>query len=55
MTSFFLHPTDCLPPAGELPEPLSSMRDRLAELLGPPIDKKTKQQVHNLIHHSQQF
>ncbi|VDD75009.1 unnamed protein product [Mesocestoides corti] len=36
---------DCLPPAGELPEPLSSMRDRLAELLGPPVDSKTKQQV----------
>ncbi|KAH9277604.1 CAP-Gly domain-containing linker protein 4 [Echinococcus granulosus] len=35
-------PYDCLPPAGELPEPLSSMRDRLAELLGPAVDRKTK-------------
>ncbi|VDO00213.1 unnamed protein product [Rodentolepis nana] len=38
-------PYDCLPPAGELPEPLSSMRDRMAELLGPPVDKKTKLQL----------
>ncbi|VDM32272.1 unnamed protein product [Hydatigera taeniaeformis] len=38
-------PYDCLPPARELPEPLSSMRDRLAELLGPAVDKKTKLQL----------
>ncbi|KAM7533235.1 hypothetical protein Aperf_G00000119913 [Anoplocephala perfoliata] len=38
-------PYDCLPPAGELPEPLSSMRDRIAEILGPPVDKKTKLQL----------
>ncbi|VUZ55936.1 unnamed protein product [Hymenolepis diminuta] len=38
-------PYDCLPPADELPEPLSSMRDRMAELLGPPVDKKTKLQL----------
>ncbi|KAL5963164.1 CAP-Gly domain-containing linker protein 3 [Taenia solium] len=36
---------DCLPPARELPEPLSSMRDRLAELLGPAVDRKTKLQL----------
>ncbi|VDK34203.1 unnamed protein product [Taenia asiatica] len=38
-------PYDCLPPARELPEPLSSMRDRLAELLGPAVDRKTKLQL----------
>ncbi|BHF81555.1 CAP-Gly domain-containing linker protein 4 [Sparganum proliferum] len=38
-------PFDCLPPAGELPESLSGMRDRLAELLGPPLSDEAKEQL----------
>lgn len=38
-------PFDCLPPAGELPESLSGIRDRLAELLGPPLSDEAKAQL----------
>ncbi|CAL8104193.1 unnamed protein product [Calicophoron daubneyi] len=39
-----LTPYGCLPPANQLPEPLCTLRDRLAELLGPPAGQQDGEQ-----------